>query len=171
MDVFAWIERKGKSLEGKPWPKEFAFPLNYKAEFNVYLNTQKRQYEFYYKNIIDSQNNRMKVDAMKHIYTKPDREVHVYDFEKKYLYVGNPLKNMCIRYDLENLSPPSLVRRQSGLNLREMLKDTWDSNGHQTQYLGKYRISRSTESQRNSSGIYHIFRNRQTFVEPERDMG
>ena len=40
LDMFRWIERKGKGMEGKPWPKEFTFPLNYIAEFNVYYNTE-----------------------------------------------------------------------------------------------------------------------------------
>ena len=79
--------------------------------------------------MVDSQNNRLKVDSSKKIFRRADRQVHVYDFEKKHLYVGDPVKNMCQRYDLEDLSPPSLVRRQSGLNLKDMVKDTWNPNG------------------------------------------
>ncbi len=99
------------------------------GEYTVYHNTQEAQYEFNYRTLVDSQNNRLKVDATKKIFKRADRQVHVYDFEKKYLYVGDPGKDMCIRYNLEDLSPPSLVRRQSGLNLKDILKDTWNPNG------------------------------------------
>ena len=171
-NVFSWIERRGKHLEGKPWPKEFIFPLNYMGEYTVYHNTREAQYEFNYRSLVDSENNRLKVDATKKLFMKADRQVHVYDFEKKHLYVGDPGKDMCIRYELEDLSPPSLVRRQLGLNLKDILKDTWNPNGIQTQYLGKFKVSKSADSfqPRNSSGLYHVFRNRQTFVEPERDV-
>lgn len=77
---------------------------------------------------------------------------------------------MCQRYDLEDLSPPSLFRRQSGLNLRDMLEDTWTESKQNTQYLGKYRLTTFKEDgSKNSSGKFHVFRNRQTFTEPERD--
>lgn len=172
INQFDWIMDTGKWLEGKPWPKDFKFPPNYRAEFDVYYNTKAAQYQFKYRTIVDSLNNRLKVDATKYIFQQPDRQVHVYDFEKKHLYVGSPQKNMCQRYDLEDLSPPSLVRRQSGLNLRDMIQDTWSKNQPHTQYLGRYRLTTfKNENTRNSSGVYHVFRNRQTFIEPERDLG
>lgn len=40
LNQFEWINKKGKYLEGKPWPKDFKFPMNYQGEFNVYYNTK-----------------------------------------------------------------------------------------------------------------------------------
>lgn len=128
------------------------------------------QYEFQYKHIVDTVNNRLKVDSTKFIYATPDRIVHVYDFEKKHLYVASPQKNMCIRYDLEDMSPPSLERRDQPLNLKYMIEDTWDQSKGLTEYLGKFRfIHYKSDNTKLSSGKYHVFRNRQTFIEPERD--
>ena len=39
-DQFDWINDKGRYMEGKPWPQNFSFPLNYQGEFEVFWNQQ-----------------------------------------------------------------------------------------------------------------------------------
>ena len=55
-------------------PKNFAFPLNYEMRLDLYSDLNLgRLFELKYKIIMDSYNNRLKVDSVKKIHLIPDR--------------------------------------------------------------------------------------------------
>ena len=53
------------------------------------------------------------------------------------LYLASDIKGMCIDYDLEDLSPSSVIRRPDGFSLRNMIEEVWASL-EKTQYLGEH---------------------------------
>ena len=78
---------------------------------------------------------------------------------------------MCLRYDIQDLSPPSMVRRDAPLSLKNIHSETWTEQSGLTQYLGRFKITlQRSNGTKVESGRYYIFRNKQTFLEPEQDL-
>ncbi|CDW91551.1 UNKNOWN [Stylonychia lemnae] len=123
-----------------------------------------------YRHIVDSVNNRMKIDTTRYVYRKPERITKVYDIERKYLYVSSPRQKMCMRYNLEDISPISLLKKHEGLSLKNMITQTWDESQNKTKYFGKFNIIKSdNEGIKEITGYYHVFMNHQSFIDIEKD--
>ena len=66
------------------------------------------------------------------IFQKVDKEIRVFDFPRKKMLVANPLKGLCIGYDL--------VNSNDYFDFGSMIKQVWSPNSTLTEYLGIQKI-------------------------------
>jgi len=73
----------------------------------------KKVYQSRQNVILDAENNRMKIDKLNMFFVDTDREVRVYDFAKQRVLVSDPDKQMCLTQKISDLSPMSVVPRDT----------------------------------------------------------
>ena len=82
------------------------------------------------------------------------------------LYLASDIKGMCIDYDLEDLSPSSVVRRPDGFSLRNMIEEVW-ADSEKTEYLGEHYMNLEGDEDYKP---HHVYKNGQSFLELEKDL-
>jgi hypothetical protein len=78
---------------------------------------------------------------MINFFRRPDHEVNVYDFNRMRLLTADTIKKICMRYDLIDLSPPSIIKRNhEGIHLKDIMEEVWDEKMGITEYIGTVQL-------------------------------
>ena len=127
--------------------------------------------------IFDAENNRVRINRINKIFLEPDYEMQVYDFQKMRLLTSDPSKGLCLKMNIADLSPVSMMPREhENIEVEAFMLGLWaspvdrsNSNG-KTQYLGEYDVQlRSTLNQLLETKKLHVFVNDFSFLHLEQD--
>ena len=107
--------RQDQSLD---FPSSFAFPRSFTYELTFGLVTyeskrRERIFEGSQKSIYDAENNRVRIERENRIFKETDTVVKLYDFDKMRLLVSDPIKKICMKQTLTDISPVSMVPRDN----------------------------------------------------------
>lgn len=129
------------------------------------------------------------------VFKETDTAVKLYDFDKMRLLVSDPVKKMCLKQKIQDISPVSMVPREHDQiiinNAYQAIwaapaskdrpgaddddsgwyEDAQDENAQvvgKTTYLGQHKVAlRSTAKSLLDSEYYHIFTNNYNFLDLE----
>jgi len=75
----------------------------------THTNKQENIFEGAQKAVFDAENNRVRIEREYRVFQETDTEVRLYDFDHMRLLVSDPIKKMCLKLKITDISPVSMV--------------------------------------------------------------
>lgn len=181
--------------EKDDWPRSFAFPRSFSYDLTFGLvtrsNKQERIYEGSQSAVFDSESNRVRIEREMRVFQETDTSVKLYDFDKMRLLVSDPVKKVCLKSKIRDISPVSMVPREHDqIVISDALQSIWELPAAQrgkrgseeedservhkpqaakTQYLGEHKVTSRQTTTKNllDTEYFHIFKNNYNFLDLE----
>ena len=196
-DLPRYFELARDDVDPADFPQSFAFPKSFQYEltFGKVTRSSKRDSSIFVgdqKAIFDDESNRVRIERTNKVFQEWDTEVRVYDFNQMRLLVSDPIKDMCLKKKIQDISPVSMVPRENDqIVISDSIQQLWVpprqsstsndwhiddiSSDHQeakTRYLGEHSVTlRSTGKELLDSELFHIFVNNYSFLDLETKYG
>ena len=116
-DVARYYESGQREKSQKDdFPSSFAFPRSFSYDLTFGLVTrssrQERIFEGSQSAVFDSESNRVRMEREMRVFQETDTVVKLYDFDKMRLLVSDPIKKICLKQDIADISPVSMIPRE-----------------------------------------------------------